>query len=246
MDIQIWNSLEKPDNINEEAVEGDILEKIDGVLFLLQTTNGYNNVIAYRVEPLKKLIIRTFLEYCMMIYDRYGIEFIRVEGDKGKYAFLKRIFKSKEVVKDKSIKSRDVYYCNLKEAREHIELKLKEMDFYSIQNLYLTTDSEEVKKKCFDGMFMMVRFAVETAIKLRLGKLATMGVKRNDLYDLIMNATLKIMSRYKKPNGYRIEYLLTTADYAALGVLHNKRQQFWDSQISYEGWLEYKYNEKEM
>ena len=91
----------------------------------------------------------------------------------------------------------------------------------------------------------MVQFAVENAMKIRFGGLAKKGVVRNDLYDLTMIATLNIMSRYKKPKGYKIMYLLTTADYAALYALHNPRQRFWDSMMSLESWNRYEYNKEE-
>lgn len=246
MTIQDWNNLEKPDNVNVLAEPGDIVEEVNGVLFLLQTRNGYNNIVAYRIEKSDKLIVWTLYEYCILLHDKYGIDFVRVEGDKGKYKFLERAFTTKEVRKDKQEKERDVYYVNLEAARESLELKCQEYEFYYYQNLYLCSDDEKLKKKYFDKMFLLVKFAVETALKKRLGKLFRKGAVRpnmvEDVYDFTMTATANIMSRYKKPKGYRIQYLLVTADYAALGVLHNERQKFWDKQISLESWDNYEYN----
>lgn len=245
MTVEDWNTLEKPDNINVIAEEGDIVEKVNGVLYLLQTRNGYNNIVAYRVEESDKFIVWTLYEYCILIHDKYGIDYVRVEGDKGKYKFLEKAFNRNIVRKDKQEKERDVYYCNLKEAREPLGLKCKEYEFYYTQNLYIKSTDEKLKKKYYDKMFFMVQFAVENALKIRLGKLARKGLIRanssEDFYDFTMGATLNIMNRYKKPKGYKILYLLTTADYAALGILHNPRQKFWDCMLSYEALEDYDY-----
>ena len=248
MTIQDWNNITKPANVSAAAEEGDIVEKVNGVLYLLQTRGGYNNVVAYRVEPNDKFIIWTLFEYCMLLHDKYDINFIRVEGDKGKYKFLERFFTRKVVRKDRTEKERDVYYCNLIEAYDIIKLKCQEYEFYYTQNLYIKSDNEVLKKKYFDKMFFMVQFAVENALKIRLGKLVRKGATRpnssEDLYDFTISATANIMSRYKKPKGYRILFLLTTADYAALGILHNPRQKFWDKQMSLESWEQYEYGEE--
>lgn len=245
MDIDFWNSFEKPSNVDVVAKEGDKVEDINGVLFLLQTENEYNNVVAFRHDVSDKNIIWTLYEYCVLLRDKYGIDYIRVEGDKNKYAFLKRVFTKKEVIKDRSETERDVFYCDLKKCYKKIKLKCSEFDFYYTQNKYLESTDEKEKKKCFDKMFISVKFAVENAMKKRFGKLSKKGVVRNDFYDLVMNATLDIMGRYKKPKGYRISYLLTTADYACLGVLHNPKQVFMDSMMSYDAWESYQYNREE-
>ena len=117
MSIQDWNNLEKPDNVNVAAEPGDIVEEVNGILFLLQTRNGYNNVVAYRIKPDDHFIVWALYEYCILLHDKYGIDFVRAEGDKGKYKFLERDFTTKEVRKDKQEKERDVYYVNLKAAR---------------------------------------------------------------------------------------------------------------------------------
>lgn len=244
VDINEWNNIVKPNNVDVVAKQGDIVEKVNGVLFLLQTENEYNNVVAYRVEKNDKIIIWTLYEYCVKLFKDYGIEYIRVEGDKNKYNFIKNTFTKKEAVKDKKEKSRDVYYCNLKNSYQKMYLKCLEYDFYYNQNIFLTTANEKIKKESYEKMFIAVQFAVENAMKKRFGGLARKGVKRNDFYDMCMNATIDIMSRYKKPKGYKILYLLTTADYACLGALHNPRQKFMDSMLSLDSWTNYEYREE--
>ena len=234
MSFNDWNSIEKPDNVNVVAQENDIVEKLDGVLFLLQTENDYNNVVAYRVEKSNAPIIKTFLEYCLLLYNEHNIKYIRVEGDKNKYAFIKRFFKRKQAIKDKTVKNRDVYYCNLENAKQTLELKLQEMRYYKIQSLYNAT----AEQKYYEEMYLMMQFAIENAMKARLRKL---NVSRPDFYDLVMTATINVMQRYRKPGGYYTDSLLSTAYYSVLPVLHNEKQKFYDKCMSYEAFLEYEY-----
>lgn len=243
--IEYWNSLEKPENVSVEAVKGDIVEIVNGVAFLLQTTNGYNNTVSYRVEKSDKSIVWTLLEFCKILYSKYHIEYVRVEGDKGKYRFLDRLFTKKAVVKDDSVKERDVYYCNLNEAYKKLWLKCKEYDFYYNQHVYLTTTDEKLKKICFDKMFFAVNFAVETALKKRWKKLSAKGVVRDDFEDMLSTITLTIMERYKKPKGYYIGYLLTVAELAVFGILHSPKQRLEDSMLSFEAWQDYEYSLEE-
>lgn len=243
--IEYWNSLEKPENVSVAAEEGDIVEIVNGVAFLLQTTDEYNNIVAYRVEKSDKSIVWTLFEFCKILYSKYRIEYVRVESDKGKYKFLERLFNKKTVVKDKDVKDRDVYYCNLNEAYKKLYLKCKEYDFYYAQHVYLTTTDEKLKKACFDKMFFAVHFAVETALKKRWKKLAANGIVRDDFEDMLSTITLTVMERYKKPKGYYIGYLLTVAELAVFGILHSPRQRFEDSMLSFEAWQDYEYSLEE-
>ena len=243
--IEYWNSLEKPENVSVIAEEGDIVEIVNGVAFLLQTTDEYNNIVAYRVEKNDKSIVWTLFEFCKILYSKYHIEYVRVEGDKGKYRFLERLFTKKAVVKDDSVKNRDVYYCNLNEAYKKLCLKCKEYYFYYIQHIYLTTTDEKLKKACFDKMFLAVNFAVETALKKRWKKLAAKGIVRDDFEDMLSTTTLTIMERYKKPKGYCIKYLLTVAELAVFGILHSPKQRLEDSMLSFEAWQDYEYSLEE-
>lgn len=243
--IEYWNSLEKPENVSVAAEEGDIVEIVNGVAFLLQTADEYNNIVAYRVEKSDKSIVWTLLEFCKILYSKYHIEYVRIEGDKGKYRFLERLFVKKEVVKDKSVKNRDVYYCNLNEAYRKLSLKCREFEFYYNQHIYLTTTDEKLKKACFDKMFFAVNFAVETALKKKWKKLAASGIVRDDFEDMLSTITLAVMERYKKPKGYYIRYLLTVAELAVFGILHSPRQRFEDSMLSFEAWQDYEYSLEE-
>lgn len=247
--VEYWNSLEKPENVSIVAEEGDIVEVVNGVACLLRTTGGYNNIIVYRVEKSDKSIIWTLLEICKILHSKHHVEYVRLESDKDKYKFLykylKRLFTRKIFVKDRSVKDRDVYYCNLNEAYKKLCLKCKELEFYYTQHIYLTTTDEKLKKVCFDKMFFAVNFAVETALKKRWGILAANGVVRNDFEDMLSTITLAVMERYKKPKGYCIGYLLTVAELAVFGILHSTRQRFEDSVLSFEAWQAYEYSLEE-
>lgn len=227
--LEYWNSLKKPDNVNVKAVKGDIVEKIDGVLFLLQTTMDYNNVVAYRVKPSDKFIIWTFYKYCILLHDKYNINYIRIEGNKGKYDFLKS-FTKKQIIKDDSIEDRDVYYCNLKAVYKTISLKEKELQFYYLQKMYKKTKNEIYYNK----MFFLVKDAVEASVKKKSKK---HKINEDDLHDFVIDGTIKIMGRIKNKQDYTIKYLLTAAYYVALNELYNKKQKFWDKCLSYEEYL---------
>ena len=110
-------------------------------------------------------------------------------------------------------------------------LKQQEMELYKLQDEFYYNGTN--KKEIWDKMFFMVLEAVTYAIKKKL-----IGIVRNDIDDLALDATCQIMNRYNKSDGYRIKYLLTTANYAAIGVLYNQKQIFLDrtSFISFESW----------
>lgn len=115
-------------------------------------------------------------------------------------------------------------------------LKEKELLFYKLQEHWL----EHNDKESWDKMWMLVQRAVEAAIKQKLH-----GVVRRDVDDLINQATINIMSRYKRPQSYKIEHLLTAAHFASLGVLYTKKQQQIDQEISWEAWCNYELSKEE-
>lgn len=49
-----------------------------------------------------------------------------------------------------------------------------------------------------------------------------------------LEAAIRIMNRFKKPKGYKVDYLRTVCRWSLIDVLYNKKQQFADS-ICY-GW----------
>lgn len=227
--IEVWNKyVDKNNNeINAEAKDGDIVLKHNGLLFLLQTKNGYNNVIIFRKDEDSTDTRLSILQIILTLYKEYNIFYIRVEGRNNRYNFFYRTFKD-YFVKDFDVKNRDVFYINLKSAIESITKKvnkMKELDFYHQQNIYNKTQSKE----SLDKMFFYVKDAVESSIKKKLN-----GVKRKDVDDLVMDATLYVMQRYDKNPKYHIDYLLTAAHFASLYILYNKKQKMLDNELSLE------------
>lgn len=242
--IDIWNKyVDKNNNeINAEAKDGDIVIKHNGLLFLLQTKNGYNNVIIFRKDEDSTDTRLSILQIILTLYKDYNIFYIRVEGRNNRYNFFYRTFKD-YFVKDFDIKDRDVFYINLKESINSVIKKInkmKESDFYHQQNIYNKTKSKEA----WDKMYFYINDAVESSIKKKLN-----GVKRKDVDDLVVDATLYIMKRYDKNPLYHIDYLLTAAHYASLYVLYNKKQKMLDKELSLESYYTNYYltnNEKEL
>ena len=242
--IDIWNKyVDKSNNeINAEAKDGDIVIKHNGLLFLLQTKNGYNNVIIFRKDEDSTDTRLSILQIILTLYKDYNIFYIRVEGRNNRYNFFYRTFKD-YFVKDFDIKDRDVFYINLKEAINSVIKKInkmKESDFYHQQNIYNKTKSKEA----WDKMYFYINDAVESSIKKKLN-----GVKRKDVDDLVVDATLYIMKRYAKNPSYHIDYLLTAAHYASLYILYNKKQKMLDKELSLESYYTNYYltnNEKEL
>lgn len=242
--IEVWNKyVDKNNNeINAEAKDGDIVIKHNGLLFLLQTKNGYNNVIIFRKDEDSTDTRLSILQIIQTLYKEYNIHYIRVEGRNNRYNFFYRTFKD-YFVKDFDIKDRDVFYINLKEAINSVIKKInkmKETDFYHQQSIYNKTKS----KDAWDKMYFYINDAVESSIKKKLN-----GVKRKDVDDLVVDATLYIMKRYDKNPAYHIDYLLTAAHYASLYILYNKKQKMLDKELSLETYYSNYYltnNEKEL
>lgn len=242
--IDVWNKyVDKNNNeISAEAKDGDIVIKHNGLLFLLQTKNGYNNVIIFRKDEDSTDTRLSILQIIQTLYKDYNIFYIRVEGRNNRYNFFYRTFKD-YFVKDFGIKDRDVFYINLKEAINSVIKKInkmKESDFYHQQKIYNKTKSKEA----WDKMYFYINDAVESSIKKKLN-----GVKRKDVDDLVVDATLYIMKRYAKNPSYHIDYLLTAAHYASLYVLYNKKQKMLDKELSLETYYTNYYltnNEKEL
>lgn len=125
MSIDEWNELDKPVECEEYAEEGDIIEIINNVIFLCQRTNNCNNIICFLQDPTDCNIthIKDMFRFCIILWEKYGIEYVRVEGNSRRYKFLEKIFPPEIVIRDPNILDRNVYYCNINKANK----KLKEL-----------------------------------------------------------------------------------------------------------------------
>ena len=87
MKIEEWNAIPKDEETNVTAEEGDLCTLIDGVAFLIQRKNNWNNVVCIRLEPSKINIVRTF-ETFRAWCEKQSIQYFRVEGISHTYKML--------------------------------------------------------------------------------------------------------------------------------------------------------------
>ena len=85
--IEQWNIIPKDEETEVTAIEGDTALLINGVAFLIQIKNDWNNVVCIRLKPSKINIVRTFdsfRSWCAL----HGIQYFRVEGISHAYKML--------------------------------------------------------------------------------------------------------------------------------------------------------------
>ena len=110
--IDKWNALcSRWNDTDVKAEPGDIVEEIDGVMFLLQRKNDFNNVVCLTVQPNNISHIKAMFMFILSIYQE-GIRYIRIEGNRKRYRFLESMFGPPIVLKEER-DDRNVYYCKL-------------------------------------------------------------------------------------------------------------------------------------
>ncbi len=77
--IEWWNSLPKSEDVDSKAIEGDNVVLIDGIAFLIQRKNNFNNVICWKVKSSKKDLVSIFAAFRAWCQKKQ-IQYIRVEG----------------------------------------------------------------------------------------------------------------------------------------------------------------------
>lgn len=87
MTIDEWNAIPKDEETQVTAETGDSCVMIDGVAFLVQRKNNWNNVVCIRVEPSKESILQTFERFRAWC-EAHMIQFFRVEGISHTYKML--------------------------------------------------------------------------------------------------------------------------------------------------------------
>ena len=85
--IEQWNMIPKDEETQTDAVEGDNCLLINGVAFLIQRKNNWNNVVCIRLKPSKKSILQTF-ETFRAWCELHKIQYFRVEGISHAYKML--------------------------------------------------------------------------------------------------------------------------------------------------------------
>ena len=79
MKIEEWNAIEKDSETDAIAIDGDLCTEIDGIAFLVQRKNDYNNIVCYRVKKSTQSLLKTFFAFRSFLEENH-IQFIRVEG----------------------------------------------------------------------------------------------------------------------------------------------------------------------
>ena len=87
MKIEEWNEIPKDEETNVTAEEGDLCTYIDGVAFLIQRKNNWNNVVCIRLKPSKINIVQTF-ETFRAFCEKNELQYFRVEGISHTYRML--------------------------------------------------------------------------------------------------------------------------------------------------------------
>ena len=77
--IDYWNNLKKSEDVNSKAVEGDNVVLINGIAFLIQRKNDFNNVICWKVKNSKKDLVTIFAAFRAWC-EKQKIQYIRIEG----------------------------------------------------------------------------------------------------------------------------------------------------------------------
>ena len=91
--IEWWNSLQKNEDTDVIAIEGDVVCYISGIAFLIQRKNDFNNVVCWKVKTTRKdlvSIFSTFRAFCQ----KNKIQYLRIEGHgKHHYKMLNLLYK---------------------------------------------------------------------------------------------------------------------------------------------------------
>lgn len=124
MNYQDWNKIEKPEECNCQAVEGDVTNYIDGLYCLCQRKEDCNNIAVFSKDDSDVRHIKAMFKFIIELYDK-GIRYIRVEGSKDRYKIMKKLF-GNNMLLQVTPTLRDVYWCKLDDnVIDKMELLIK-------------------------------------------------------------------------------------------------------------------------
>ena len=105
-----WNRLPLDDETKYEANMYDICYRI-GSLYCCCITNGeVNNIIIWSPKyDIRN--IKSALQFIKILYLKYNIVYIRIEGRQGRYHFFKKLFGMNMLLFP--LENRDAYYCKI-------------------------------------------------------------------------------------------------------------------------------------
>ena len=109
--LAIWETLPADEETkNYKPCDSDKFVKIGGYLFAVQK-NG--NVIMKKCFDSHFSIYEVFRCFRIWCMSSVGIQYLRVEGTKTRYNFLKRMFPHTSILKDDEEKERNVFYIKV-------------------------------------------------------------------------------------------------------------------------------------
>lgn len=120
LDIQEYNHFVRPPESSVDAVEGDIayLLKYDNlqIIFLCQTQNGYNNIVATRLTAEPDIrTVKLMYWFMLILYRSHNIRYVRVHSiEPNKYNFLRKFPTALK-------KNNHTFYCDLLAAEYLLE-----------------------------------------------------------------------------------------------------------------------------
>lgn len=93
--------------------KNDIVFEIDGYCFVIQTKNGFNNVIFAKFKDCNTTLRKVFLEFVKIMKEK-NIMFIRIEGKGKRYRFLPKMFPKSSFLSETE-NDRTVFYVKIME-----------------------------------------------------------------------------------------------------------------------------------
>ena len=93
MKIEEWNAIPKDNETDSIAIDGDLVTEIDGIAFLVQRKNDFNNIVCKRIRSSKTPITYTFETFRAFLQEN-NIQYIRIEGISHKYTMLELLRKT--------------------------------------------------------------------------------------------------------------------------------------------------------
>lgn len=111
--IEYWNNYKKPShNVEAKAIPGDYVLEIGGLLYLVQRKNEANNIVCFRIEESDMTVLTSFLILRKWLIAQ-NILYIRVEGTKNRYNFLKKLDLDGFNVRQADVEDKNVFYIKL-------------------------------------------------------------------------------------------------------------------------------------
>ena len=108
--MRIWSSLPEDEETREYIPsDRDKFVQIGGYLFAVQESG---NVIMKRLRKSPYTLCDVFRAFRIWCRTR-RIQYLRIEGDKTRYNFIRKMFPFDSILKDEEVDNRNVFYVKL-------------------------------------------------------------------------------------------------------------------------------------